>query len=200
MPRALVDDTALPALDDGPAPFPIEDAVAGSDNDSDSGKDDPAPATTVEPAPAASQVGTQSEQDEVWGPFSFQIVRRQTDRGLQQSLSVRCPFHRDPTDPSGTTCRKYRAFIDHASFNRQRAVLRQWALAGRHRSSRAHPAHCSHKHLKPESLDVLSLAEQDSLLAEAIADGVEWLITAQGPTAADADDGSSSSSSSESSS
>ena len=27
MPRALVDDTALPALDDGPAPFPIEELL-----------------------------------------------------------------------------------------------------------------------------------------------------------------------------
>ena len=136
---------------------------------------------------------------ETWGTFKFMVIRSGGKPGKVQ-LSVKCCYHRDPSDPAGTHCTKGRKFVDGdvEDFARVRLQLRHWCLAGRTRPRRALPKAQAHKHIEPEMsrLDVDTEREQDILLQQGLDDPNGWVIGGTALQPPDSDDGSSSSTSS----
>ena len=121
----------------------VESSAEGPDADAGSA---PAPATLADPAAAAPPVPGGSAVAAAaassggdfffWGDFKFKLVHR----GDRNQVQCTCPFHGDPGDADGTTCRKTMKWESLEEGGRgldfTLRVLKRWCLDGRICSTR----------------------------------------------------------------
>ena len=106
---------------------------------------------------------------ERWGPFTLRDFSTRRSGKVRKQLLMRCPFHRDEQDPSGTFCYRSGGWTTQAEKKLVRQRLCEWALRGRFVRHRAkeEAREDSHKFLQFEDADMRSLKMQEALLQEA---------------------------------
>ena len=109
------------------------------------------------------------------------MVSHRPNGTLEFKFVVRCPFHRDVGDASGTFCSKAMVYDGDniALKNVARQQLQQWCLEGR-KQYRANTADksASHKVVNPKMIGMQPLQplqDQDKYLAEGMA-ASRWVI------------------------
>jgi hypothetical protein len=153
--------------DDGFVDGVLEDFASDSDEDATVADDF---VTSVD-IPSESLGTIQSRQ--MWGPFQFSDVTRAAPASsriaLINQIQVRCPFHKDPDDKSGTSCTRTLQY-DNSSEDTCRDVivrsLKRWCLDGRRAQHRAciAPGQTAHKAIP--KVPVSDLADDAHLNAE----------------------------------
>ena len=117
--------------------------------------------------------GASSDGKTRWGPFVFTDVTRVNLKTgeLVNQWQVRCPFHKDELDASGTQCTKTCGYKGEGARDIVLRKLKAWCLAGRHKTRRADvdAKEDSHKFVDFGALPVKADGDLDRELADGLA-------------------------------
>ena len=183
----LEQDDVLEAL---PAPSPEISADVPDDNvqpmlaicdqpieGSLDSEDEVQPAAAAGEASGSGQSLAPPEALIKFGPFTLRFVDTvQNATGkIERKIVCRCPFHKDPTDASGTFCSKAGTYKSIEDRERLTAQLMSWCSAGQHKANRALLQATSHKGVDPRALPVVDRSQLESDLRRALA-SPHWIV------------------------
>ena len=165
---AMLEDARVPGL------LGIEDRKEGDPVSSDDEV-----LVVPEAAPSASELlppGQLSSTWTKWGEFTVRTLASELPDGtMETKLHMRCPYHRDPGDPSGTKCIRSIIFTTPESKVLAWRTLQGWALEGRNKEHRDLDTHNSHKPVRNDEFELKTKEEFDKELEDALKN-LPWIL------------------------